>query len=211
MKDRRKFIASLAVALPSLAVTNASAKSILEKKNDSAFKNCPRGVTGPTSDRFPQVIVTDQNKRKSWFYEELIHDKIVLVNFTSVAGDKHFPIVSNMVKVQNMIGDRLGKDVFIYTISTDPYHDTPESFKKLADQHGAKWKFLTGEPEEIRTLLNSFGIRGKINGLSWVGNEKTGRWMTKASQQHPLYIAEAIARLSTGKHHKPFLVDMRSV
>jgi len=168
-------------------------------------------VTGPTAHRFPKAIVTDQHKEKAWFYEELINDKLVLVNFTSVRGEKHYPIISNMVKVENMIGDRLGKDVFIYTISTDPHHDTPESLQELADAHGAKWQFLTGEPNDVREILNGFGIRGTINGLLWVGNEKTGRWMTKASRQHPLYIAEAVARLSTGKHHKPYLVDMHSV
>lgn len=208
MKNRREFLASLAVALPTMAVASTGVSAAT---NTSAFKACPRNITGPTAHRFPQVVVTNQNKQKAWFYEELIHDKLVLVNFTSVKGEKHYPIVSNMVKVQNMIGDRLGKDVFMYTITTDPYHDSPESLKELADAHGAKWQFLTGEPEEIRDILNGFGIRGTINGLAWVGNERTGRWMTKASRQHPLYIAEAVARLSTGKHYKPFLVDMRSV
>lgn len=213
MKNRREFLASLAVALPALAVASTSASAATGKSilNNSAFKECPRDITGPTAHRFPQVVVTDQNRKKAWFYEELIHDKLVLINFTSVKGEKHYPIVSNMVKVQDMIGDRLGKDVFIYTISTDPYHDSPESLKELADAHGAKWQFITGDPEDMRGILNGFGIRGTINGLAWVGNERTGRWMTKASRQHPLYIAEAVARLSTGKHYKPFLVDMHSV
>ncbi len=207
MKNRRIFMTSLALALPSLVI----AKQEINKTDDDGFRACPRGVSGPIADRFPQVIVTDQHKQKAWFYEELIHRKLVLVNFTSVRGEKHFPVVSNMVKVQNMIGDRLGKDVFMYTISTDAYHDTPESLKELADKHGAKWRFLTGNPDDMRQVLFGFGIRGRINGLAWVGNEKTGRWMTKASRQHPLYIAEAVARLSTGKNFKPFLVDMHSV
>jgi len=209
MKNRRKFLSLLALAVPTLAVAAPSKKQVIP--NDSHFKSCPRGITGPTAYRFPKAIVMDQNKEKSWFYEELIHDRIVLVNFTSVRGEKHYPIISNMVKVQNMIGDRLGKDVFIYTISTDPHHDNPENLKELADSHGAKWQFLTGEPNDMREILAGFGIRGTINGLLWVGNEKTGRWMTKASRQHPLYIAEAVARLSTGKNHKPYLVDMHSV
>ncbi len=207
MKNRRKILTSLAMAVPAIALAGANKKNDLQ----SGFKNCPRDITGPISYRFPQAVVIDQNKKKSWFYEELIHDKIVLVNFTSVSGEKHFPVIGNMVKVQNMIGDRLGKDVFMYTISTDPHHDTPESLKELADSHGANWQFLTGNPDDIREILNGWGIRGKINGLAWVGNEKTGRWMSKASRQHALYIAEAVARLSTGKHHKPFLVDMHSV
>jgi len=60
-------------------------------------------------------------------------------------------------------------------------------------------------------VLGAFGVHGSIYGISWIGNEKTGRWMSKVSRQHPLYLAEAVARLSTGTHHRPFLVDMRSV
>ncbi len=206
MKSRRVFLTSLAALAVPAAATAAGIN-----KSKAVFKDCPRAIDGPSASRFPQVIVQDQHKKKSWFYEDLIHDKVVLVNFTSVKGEQHYPIVSNMVKVQKMLEDRLGKDVFIYTISTSPQEDTPESLKKLADKHGAKWQFLTGNTDDIRDILSAFGIRGRINGLAWIGNEKTGRWLSKASRQHPLYIAEAVARLSTGKNHKPFLVDMRSV
>ena len=153
----------------------------------------------------------DQNKQKAWFYEELINNKLVLVNFTSVKGEQHYPILNNLVKVQAMLEDRLGKDVHMYTITTAPHQDTPDNLKQLADAHGAKWRFLTGQPEDVREILSAFGVHGLINGIAWVGNEKTGRWLSKASCQHPLYIAEAVARLSTGKHYKPFLVDMHSV
>jgi protein SCO1/2 len=206
MKNRRKFIAALATTLPFLATAATNTK-----KKEEVFKSCPSNIKGPMSDRFGQIIVTDQNKKKQWFYEELLNDKLVLVSFTSVRGEKHYPIIGNLVKVQDMLKDRLGKDVLMLTITTNPTKDTPEELKKLADSKGAKWQFLTGDATDIRNLLLSFGIRGSISGLSWVGNEKTGRWMTKASRQHPLFIAEAVARLSTGKAHKPFLVDLRSV
>ena len=202
MKNRRKFITALAASLPFIATAKTTTKQV--------FKSCPSDIKGPTSDRFGQVIVTDQHKKQAWFYEELIHDKLVLINFTSVRGEKHYPILDNMVKVQEMLSDRLGKDVYMYTISTNPIQDTPEKLKNLADSKGAKWQFLTGKPDDIRSLLLSFGIRGSISGLSWIGNEKTGRWLSRASKQHPLFIAEAVARLSTGKYHKPFLVDLRS-
>lgn len=206
-KSRRAFLASCALTVPAAAAAATGSKAL---ENNPAYKACPRASGGPTAERFPKVIVQDQNKQKSWFYEELINDKVVLINFTSVKGEKHYPIISNMVKVQEMLEDRLGKDVFMYTITTNPYKDTPEKLKELADAKGAKWKFLTGKPEDIRELLSAFRVHGSIHGLAWVGNEKNGRWLTKASRQHPLYIAEAVARLSTGKHHRPFLVDMRS-
>ncbi|MGV6852767.1 MAG: SCO family protein [bacterium] len=205
MKNRRQILAALAAGLPLLA----SAKSPV--KPPQAMRQCPSDIKGPMSDRFGQIIVTDQHKKKSWFYEELIHDKLVMVNFTSIRGERHYPILDNLVKVQHMLESRMSHPVHIYTITTDPSADQPENLKALADSKGANWTFLTGENDQIEQLLAAFGIRGSINGLCWIGNEKTGRWMTRASRQHPLFVAEAVARLSTGKDHKPFLVDLRSV
>ncbi|MGR9099353.1 MAG: SCO family protein [Gammaproteobacteria bacterium] len=209
MKTRREFLAAAAISLPAAAATATAGTDVMA--SNPAFKACPRAKGGPHAERFPQVIVQDQHKIKAWFYEELINNKLVLINFTSVKGEKHYPIIGNLVKVQDMLKDRLGDDVYMYTISTRPHYDTPERLKELADSHGAKWRFLTGEPDEIREVLAAFNVHGSINGLTWIGNEKTGRWMSKVSRQHPLYIAEAVARLSTGKHYRPFLVDMRSV
>jgi len=205
---RRAFLAGAAAAIP-VAATAAVAPGAI--KDNPAFKTCPRARGGKNASRFPQVIVQDQHKQKAWFYEDLIVDKVVLVSFTSVKGEKYYPLLSNLVKVHEMIGDRIGKDVEMYTVTTDPHHDTPEALKELAEAHGARWRFLTGAPEDIREILASFNARGSLYALSWIGNEKTGRWMNKPSRLQPLYIAEAVARLSTGKHHKPFLVDMHSV
>ncbi len=208
MKSRRAFLASAALAMPAAAVAATGSKAL---ESNPAYKACPRATGGPTAYRFPRVIVQDQHKQKAWFYEELIDNKLVLVNFTSVKGEQHYPILDNLVKVQAMLEDRLNKDVFMYTVTTAPHQDTPDSLKQLADAHGAKWRFLTGQPDDVHEILGAFGVHGLINGIAWVGNEQTGRWLSKASRQHPLYIAEAVARLSTGKHHKPFLVDMHSV
>lgn len=208
MKTRRAFIAAAAGA--TVAATAAVASAKMEHDNPALMTCTPATGGGKNVKLFPHVIVQDQHKRKAWFYEELIRDKIVLVNFTSVKGEKYYPILENMVKVQEMLEDRLGKDVFMYTVTTDPYRDTPETLKALADKFGAKWQFLSGEADDIRAVLAAFNARGSLHALSWVGNEKLGRWLNKPSRLHPLYIAESVARLSTGEHHKPYLVRMRS-
>ncbi len=206
--SRRAFLTSAAMVVPAAA---AAATAPAAKKGSDVFKSCPRAKGGPTASRFPQVIVEDQFKRKAWFYEELINDKLILVSFTSVKGEQYYPVLNNLVKVQDMLKDRMGKDVFMYTVTTSPEKDSPEDLKKLAEKHGANWQFLTGKPEDIREILGAFNARGSLHALSWIGNERTGRWLNKPSRLHPLYIAEAVARLSTGKEHKPFLVDMHSV
>lgn len=209
MTSRRSFLTSVAAGAPAAVVGAASAAESV--RQDGAFLTCPPAAGGPNAKRFPRVVVQDQYGVKAWFYEELINAKLSLVSFSSVKGEKYYPIVPNLVKVQEMLADRLGDDVDLYTVSTDPNRDSPEALRELAERHGAKWRFLTGEPAAVREVLSAFNVRGTIHGLAWVGNEKTGRWLSKAATQHPLYIAEAVARLSTGKHYKPFLIDMRSV
>jgi protein SCO1/2 len=204
---RRAFLAGAAAAIP---VAAASAVAPAAVENNPAFKSCPRATGGRNARRFPQVIVQDQHKRKAWFYEDLIADKLVVVTFTSVRGEKYYPLLSNLVKVHEMIEDRVGKDVAMYTVTTDPYRDTPAALKALAEKYGAEWPFLTGAPEDVQEVLTSFNARGSLYGLCWIGNEKTGRWMNKPVRLQPLFIAEAVARLATGKQHKPFLVDDHS-
>ncbi|HHJ16367.1 MAG TPA: hypothetical protein ENJ80_06675 [Gammaproteobacteria bacterium] len=205
---RRTFLAGAAAAVP-LAATAAVAPGAVD--DNPAFKNCPRAKNGKNSSRFPQVLVQDQFKKKAWFYEELLADQLVLISFTSVKGEKYYPVLDNLVKVREMIQARVGSHVKMYTITTDPHHDTPEALAKLAEENGADWQFLTGAPEDVREILASFNARGSLYALSWIGNEQTGRWLNKPSRLQPLFIAEAVGRLSTGKQHKPFLVDMHSV
>jgi protein SCO1/2 len=204
---RRTFLAGAAAAVPVAAMAAVAPASV---ENNPAFKTCPRATGGKNAGRFPQVIVQNQHKVKSWFYEDLLADKLVIVSFTSVRGESYYPLLDNLVKVKEMVDDRVGKDVHMYTVTTDPYRDTPEDLKVLAEAHGADWEFLTGAPEDIREVLASFNARGSLYGLSWIGNEKSGRWMNKPSRLQPLYITEAVARLATGKQHKPFLVDDHS-
>ncbi len=206
---RRAFLTG-AAALPVAAGAIAAGAT----GEASVFKNCARASGGKNAHRFPQVIVHDQHHRKSWFYENLIADKLVLVSFTSVRGEDYYPVLNNLVKVREIIDGRIGKvgqDVHMYTVTTDPRRDTPEALARLAAKHGADWPFLTGTPEDVREILAAFNARGSLYGLTWIGNEKTGRWTKKPSQLQPLFIAEPVARLATGERHRPFLVDMHSV
>ena len=207
---RRAFLAGVVAAVPvvgSAVVPDTSG-------NKFAFMDCPRATGGRNAKRFPKVIVQDQYKRKAWFYEDLIADKLVVVSFTSVKGEDRYPVLSNLVKVREIIDNRVGKvgkDVYMYTITTDPYRDSPGDLRALAEQYGATWQFLTGAPKDMLEVLASFNARGSLYGLTWIGNERTGRWIKKPSQLQPLFIAEPVARLATGKRHRPFLVDRHSV
>lgn len=205
MKSRRTMLAALGLGLPGLALAAGATTA------PQARKALPRGGRAAHAWSFPQSIVKDQNGAEFRFYDDLIKNKLVLISFASVAGEKRFPIVDNLVKLQQMVSGRLGKDLFIYTVSTRPESETPDTLKAFAAQKGARWKFLTGTPAEVAKIKQMLGVMGTMHGLVWMGNDATGRWMSKPARLQPIFLAEALAFLSTGSQHRQFLKDMRSV
>ena len=99
------------------------------------------------------------------FYDDLLKDKTVLINFMYVMckNEGFCPMMSfNLSKVQAMLGDRLGKDVFMYSITLDPENDTPEILASYASLFKAKpggWHFITGTKENISAVRVSLGFR----------------------------------------------------
>ncbi|MDX2300030.1 MAG: SCO family protein [Xanthomonadaceae bacterium] len=207
MNSRRTVVTALGLGLPAAAL---AAKSQVAEPGNPMLLQCERPAVGRHAKRFPQVLVQDQNGEKFWFYENLIQDKLVLLSFASIDGERQYPIVDNLLKVQEMLGERLGNDVFMYTITTKPEVDTAPGLREYATSKGARWQFLGGEPEAIHRILAAFSVMGSVHGLTWIGNQRTGRWLTKPARVQPIFIAEAVALLSTGKHHRARLLDMRS-
>ncbi|PKM08354.1 MAG: hypothetical protein CVV14_04570 [Gammaproteobacteria bacterium HGW-Gammaproteobacteria-4] len=187
----------------------AATAPVAEEGNPMLLR-CERPTVGPHAERFPQALVQDQHGQKFWFYENLIQDKVVLLSFASLDGERIYPIIDNLIKVQEMLGERLNNDVFIYTITTKPEVDSAQQLKEFAEAKGARWKFINGDPAAIRQILAAFSVMGSVHGTAWIGNQRTGRWLTKPARVQPIFIAEAVAMLSTGKYHKERLLDMRS-
>jgi protein SCO1/2 len=70
--------------------------------------------------------LTTHEGKKVKFYDDLIKDKIVIINFMYVKCEGTCPgTTANLVKVQKLLGDRVGKDIFMYSITLKPEEDTP--------------------------------------------------------------------------------------
>ncbi|HET8783708.1 MAG TPA: SCO family protein, partial [Pyrinomonadaceae bacterium] len=98
------------------------------------------------------------------------------------------PITRNLVRLQKILGDRVGKDIFMYSITLKPQEDTPQTLKDYAEAYkvGPGWKFLTGSPKDIELLRRKLGFFDRdpardavksnhINMLRW-GNEPHTLW-----------------------------------
>jgi protein SCO1 len=132
---------------------------------------------------FGDVLLTDQDGRELRLYSDLIQGKVVVIDvmFTSCTGA--CPVMSGtFAKVQDRLGDRLGKDVHLISISVDPVNDTPAKLKEYAARFNAKpgWYFLTGPKENVDAALRKLGQfvenREAHQNLFLIGNDRTGLW-----------------------------------
>src|SRR5205814_10547279 len=98
------------------------------------------------------TLLIDQNGRKVRFYTDLLQGKVVIINsFFATCQGSCLPLNRNLEKVQQALGDHLGKDVHILSISVDPTVDTPPKLKAYAKKLNAKpcWYFVTGEHHNV--------------------------------------------------------------
>jgi protein SCO1/2 len=155
------------------------------------------------ADYFPNTPLVTHEGEKVHFFDDLIEGKVVVINIIFTACTDSCPLdTARMAKIQHILGDRVGKDIFMYSISIDPERDTPEVLAEYAKRFRARpgWKFLTGDADEITHLQKKLGLY--IAGLDeltkdhnmslLIGNQRTGQWMKRSPMDSPYFIAEQI-------------------
>src|SRR5687767_4590768 len=82
----------------------------------------------------PNTAVIDQDGRSHRFYDDLVKDRVVLLNFFFTNCGETCPLVTeNMRAVQDLLGERMGGDIFIYSVSLQPALETPAILKDYAE------------------------------------------------------------------------------
>ena len=151
---------------------------VAEKNND------PPAAAGTRNNMvIPDVEVLDQDGNPLHFYTDLIKDKTVAINFiftncTTICP----PLAATFARLQKEMGDKVGKDVHLISISVDPLTDTPERLKAWGAKFkaGPGWTFVTGEKQEMDKLLNALGVavskREDHTPALIIGNDSKGVW-----------------------------------
>jgi protein SCO1/2 len=155
---------------------------------------------------FPNVELITQDGKKVRFYDDLIKGKVVALELIYTTCKYNCPLeTARMVQVQKLLGDRMGKDVFFYSITIDPEHDTPEVLKEYASKYrvGPGWLFLTGKPADIKLISKRLGLDKLPTGNDpdghmpslLIGNEATGIWMRNSALDNTKFMALKIEQL----------------
>jgi len=176
------------LANPALAAeSQTSARGLLQRRN------------------FPNVKLQNQDGQEVRFYDDLIKDKIVTINFFYAKCEGICPTVTaNLAKAQKILGDRVGKDIFMISISLKPEHDTRAVLKEYADMFKARpgWSFLSGKPDDVEHLRRSLGFTNldprldkdtsQHIGNVRMGNEPLMLWAACPGMARPEFIAKSI-------------------
>ncbi len=156
---------------------------------------------------FPDVTLYTQDGKRVRFYDDLIKDKIITINFFFTHCERVCPLVTaNLVKVQRLLGDHVGRDIFMNSITLKPEEDTPGALKRFMERFGAKpagWTFLTGKPDDIELLRRSLGFvnpdprldkdKEQHIGNIRYGNEPLMLWGACPGMAQVPFIAESIS------------------
>src|SRR5947209_4651674 len=152
---------------------------------------------------FPNVILTTQNGKKVKFYDDLLKGKIVVIDLIYTTCQYACPLeTARLAQVQKMLGDRVGKDIYFYSISIDPGHDTPKVLKAYAQKFhaGPGWLFLTGKKDDIELVSKKLGLYSdpdpdnKDGHTPFVvlGNEATGQWLRNSATDNARFLSTLI-------------------
>jgi len=155
------------------------------------------------ADYFPNVPLITQDGTTVHFYDDLLKGKKVAINLIYTSCKDECPLeTARLVQVQQLLSDRVGKDVFFYSITIDPQQDTPAVLKAYAEKFGVGpgWLFLTGKEDDIKLVAKKLGLSRRGDALTrdghrpslMIGDEATGQWMRNSAVDNPRFLATTI-------------------
>ncbi len=212
MNDRRKFLVNVSSGAAGLLATGFAAGAVAAAaKGKSMHRRAiqylsPDELLGPS--QFPEVTVESSDGKTVKLYADLIKGKVVLINYMAINNEKAFPITTELLEIARRLGPKLGAEVHMISITSDPEHDTPARLRAFAKRMGVPkqgWHFvrMSGKnsaivsarlyrhpmPPDPHTRL------GVIN----YGNETVGLWGLFPMGISPEDAAMRIASVMSGK------------
>jgi protein SCO1/2 len=177
---------------PSTAIQSVEAAPVNGASDDGH-------AASPAERYFGDVLLTNQDGKRLRLYTDILKGNVVIINsfYTSCNGVCRVTIPL-LKQLQESLGERVGKDIRIVSITVDPENDDPEVLRQYAAGVGAKpgWDFLTGDKQTVDEVLYKFGLytdaKENHSNIIIVGNEPTGLWKKVLGIAPPYEIRRSI-------------------
>lgn len=176
-------------------------------QHHQAATDSPAKAPTPADVKFVDTQLVDQNGRKVKLKSDVFGDRLVVLDFAYTNCTTICPVLTSLlVKVQDELGPRLGKEVSLVTITVDPARDTAPRLREYAAKHGVKpgWFWLTGQTGTVNEALKGFGAYA-VNfedhpPMVLVGDPKTNQWTRFFGFSDPKTILAKVDELAHARH-----------
>lgn len=157
--------------------------------------------------RIPDLPLLNQDGQRVSFYRDLIEGKVVVINVFFTSCRLVCPMQGEAFsKLQDTLGDRLGKDVFLISVTSDPLSDGPKELKAWSARFGARpgWTLLTGDERTVDKLLvlltGYVPGRGEHTPAVLILNDEKGKWIREYGLAAP---ERVLARIDETNREPP--------
>lgn len=200
---------TLVVALALAAIAGGAALAAGEADRQPAQKAAAPAYDAAAEDAkareyFTDAELVDQNGGKLRFYSDVLRGKTVLVSMFYTSCKDACPLVNAALQqVQAELGDQVGKDITLISITVDPEIDTPEVIASYAQKFepGDGWHFLTGDPDTVHEIVRRLGHAGQVEmhtSLLIMGNVPERVWTRTQPSLPPAALAMKLRDLAKG-------------
>jgi protein SCO1/2 len=154
---------------------------------------------------FPDVQVIAHDGRRLRFYDDLVRGRTVMFNFMYTVCRGICPgVTTNLLAVQKLLAPRVGRDIFLCSITLKPEEDTPAALARYVEARGIGpgWTFVTGERADLELVRRRLGAvdpdpvvdadTTQHTGMIRYGNEPRERWASCAGAANPRWIARSV-------------------
>jgi cytochrome oxidase Cu insertion factor (SCO1/SenC/PrrC family) len=109
----------------------------------------------------PSSRLVDQDGRQVDLAGDLVGNRVAAIQFIFTRCATTCPILANQFeRVRERLGDEMGQEFALISITVDPEFDRPETLKSWGRQHGIGpgWSLLTGPKADIDRCLRALGM-----------------------------------------------------
>ncbi|MGJ9416334.1 SCO family protein [Massilia sp. CMS3.1] len=157
----------------------------------------------------PNVVLQTHLGEGVRFYDDLVKgNKVVVFNMIYTACQNICPPnTANLIQVQKMLGSRMGRDIFFFSITLQPEVDKARDLQEYARRYGIApgWTLLTGRRKEIDIVRKTLGFVDpdpavdesleRHTGMLRIGNAGIDRWSMVPSLLKPQQIVKSITSM----------------
>lgn len=144
-------------------------------------------------------LLVDQHGQEVMFVSDVIGDNIVVMDFVYTTCTTICPVLSALFnQVQKKLGDDVGNEITLVSMSVDPIRDTPQRMKAYSAKHdaGDGWVWLTGPKpvvDEVLVGLGAYTTNFEDHPtMVLIGDGQTGEWKRLFGFPNPDRIVQVV-------------------